>query len=53
MDPMLLIVVLLILLWGGGFAYAPVYTSVGPLLHLVLVLAFIILLIRLIRGEQL
>jgi hypothetical protein len=49
MDPLLILVIMFIVFWGGGLAIVgPGY----PLLHLLLVLAVVVIVIRLLRGEK-
>lgn len=45
-----LLIVILVLLWIGGMATA--YTA-GGLIHLLLLVAVVVLLIRLLRGQSL
>jgi hypothetical protein len=49
-DPLTLIVVVLVLLWVGGLGVG--YTA-GGLLHVLLVVAVIVFLVRVLRGERL
>ncbi len=50
MDPILVIVVVLVLLWATGAFVVPVG---GSLIHLLLVIALVIFLLRLISGRRL
>jgi hypothetical protein len=43
-----LIIVILVIAWLGGFAFF----HVGPLIHLLLVIAVIVLIIQLITGRR-
>jgi hypothetical protein len=43
-----IIIVILVIAWLGGFAYF----HVGPLIHLLLVIAVIVLIIQLITGRR-
>jgi uncharacterized membrane protein YtjA (UPF0391 family) len=49
MDPLLLIVIILIVLWLGGMGTA--YTA-GGLIHVLLVIALVVLVVRLIQGRR-
>jgi hypothetical protein len=46
---LLVIVLILLVLWGGGFAFH----LGGSLIHLLLVLALVVLIVRLLRGRAL
>ncbi len=50
MDPLLIVVVVLVVMWATG-AFA-VHVG-GALIHLLLVIALVILLIRLLTGRRL
>ncbi len=50
MDLLTLLVVLLVLLWAGGYWIFPIG---GSLIHLLLVIALVVLVLKLLRGERL
>lgn len=45
-DILLLVLLLLLLGWGGGLTF-----GVGPLIHLLLVFALIVFVVRLVTGR--
>ena len=49
MDPLVVIVVVLVLLWATGAFVVPVG---GSLIHLLLVIALVVFLIRLLSGKR-
>jgi hypothetical protein len=48
MDILILVAVILLLLWGAGLAFA----IGGELIHILLVIALIVIVIRLIQGRR-
>lgn len=47
MDPLLVIIIVLIVLWLGGLSF-----GAPSLVHLLLVIALVVIVIRLLRGER-
>jgi Family of unknown function (DUF5670) len=45
------IIVLLVLLWAFGF-WGPYYATLGSLVHILIVVAVIVFVIRLIQGRR-
>ena len=48
MDLLTLIVIILVILWLGGFAFH----IGGGLIHILIVIALIVLIVRLIQGKR-
>lgn len=48
MDLLTLLIVILVIAWATG-----TYFAVGSLVHLLLVLAIVVFIVRLLRGERL
>jgi Family of unknown function (DUF5670) len=45
------IIVLLVLMWAFGF-WGPYHVTLGPLVHVLIVIAVIVLVIRLLQGRR-
>jgi hypothetical protein len=47
MDPLVLILIIVLVLWLGGWLFIP---AAGSLIHVLLVIAVVLLVIRLVQG---
>ncbi|HZS37687.1 MAG TPA: lmo0937 family membrane protein [Polyangia bacterium] len=45
------IIVLMVLLWAFGF-WGPYHANLGPFIHVLLLIAVVVLVIRLIQGRR-